>query len=116
MTTPRIAQITLDAVDPIPLARWWAERLGGQVTQENDGWFVVVTVPNSPALAFQKVEHPTPGKNRMHLDMLVDEIAGAVDEFVAAGATRVAEHSMGDFGWVILTDPQDNEFCLAAGH
>lgn len=115
MTTPRIAQITLDAVDPIPLATWWAERLGGRVTEENDGWFVIVAVGDGPALAFQKVDAPTPGKNRMHLDLVVDNDDG-VSEFVAAGATRVAEHSVGDIGWVILTDPQGNEFCLASGH
>src|SRR5215204_1748517 len=60
--------ITFDTADPEKLAEWWAKALGGQVNPVAPPFFVVVSVPEGPGLAFQQVEDPTPGKNRIHLD------------------------------------------------
>lgn len=114
--TISMGMVTADTLDALALGRWWAEVTGGTVLEENDGWFVVVGIGDGqPRLGFQKVDDPTPGKNRLHLDLVVsDDLDAEVSRFVAAGATVVGERSMGDFRWVTLADPDGNQLCLAA--
>jgi len=107
------AMITCDTDDAVALATWWAERTGGTVGETNEGWYAIVTVPDGPALAFQKVENPTPGKNRLHLDLLADDLDAEVATLREAGAGLVAERGDENFRWVTLTDPAGNEFCVA---
>lgn len=116
--TLTLGAVTIDTTDALGLARWWAERTGGTITAENDGWHVVVELPGGrPGLAFQRVEDPTPGKNRLHLDIVTDgDLDATVDEFVAAGASLVADRTMPGFRWVTLADPAGNQFCVAPPH
>ncbi|MEP9394176.1 VOC family protein [Gordonia sp. VNK1] len=116
--TLTVGMITVDSTDPIPLARWWAERIGGTVIAENDGFFVMVSGPaaGAPVLGFQQVDDPTPGKNRIHLDLTTTDIDAEVESLVAAGATRIADHELGDFAWVTLADPDGNQFCVSLAH
>lgn len=107
------AMITFDTTDALPLARWWAEHTGGEVVQENDGWFAVVVLPSGQRLAFQKVDDPTPGKNRIHVDFVADDLDQAVAALRAAGAGHVVDREMPDFRWVTLTDPDGNQFCVS---
>jgi len=112
MTTMTVGMITFDTTDATALATWWARHTGGTVHDDNDGWFVTVT-SDGPVLAFQKVPDPTPGKNRIHLDLTVEDRPAAAAALIADGATAVAEHSMGEFSWTVLADPDGNQFCLA---
>lgn len=118
LMTLTLGMITVDTTDPIPLARWWSERIGGTVIAENDGFFVMVSgvAPGAPVLGFQKVDDPTPGKNRIHLDLTTTDVDAEVDSLVGAGATRIAEHAIGDFAWVTLADPDGNQFCVSPAH
>ena len=93
------AMITCDTTDALALATWWAEQTGGTITEENDGWYVIVSVPDSPTLAFQKVEDPTPGKNKVHLDLTSTDVDAEVDRLVAAGATLVERRGEEGFRW-----------------
>lgn len=106
--------ITVDTTDARALAQWWATATDGKITQENDGWFVVVELPTGPMLAFQKVDDPTPGKNRVHLDLTAGgDLDAEVAALVAAGATQVGDRTEGGFRWVTLADPDGNQFCVA---
>ena len=113
----RIDMVTVDSADPRPLALWWAQALDARVVDEHDGWFVEV-VPQAgaggPVLAFQKVDDPTPGKNRLHLDLGASDREAEVAALVAAGATPVGEHSAPGYRWSVLADPQGNQFCVGA--
>lgn len=118
---PQLGMITTDTTDALGLSQWWAEQLGGTITEQNDGYFCVVQVPSLPVpLAFQLVEEPTPGKNRMHLDLapLPDEGTReqVVSKFLAAGATLVDQQRMPGFAWDVLADPQGNVFCISDPH
>jgi hypothetical protein len=112
-----IASITFDSDDPEPLARWWADRFGAEIVQNHDGYFLIVAGGALPTqLAFQKVDDPTPGKNRIHLDVHTDDDLDAeVARWTDGGATIVGKRNAGDFRWVTLADPDGNEFCIAAG-
>ena len=112
--TLRLGMVTIDTTDAERLAGWWAARLGAAVTETNGGWYVVLSGGGLPALlSFQKVDDPTSGKNKLHLDLVTDDLEKAVDDLVGAGATVVGRRDEG-FPWVTLTDPDGNEFCVSA--
>ena len=115
--TLTLGMVTIDTSDAESLSQWWAEQTGAEIAQTNDGWFVVLKGGGLPALlAFQKVDDPTPGKNRVHLDLTAADLDGEVDRLVAAGATIVGRRGDENFRWVTLADPQGNQFCVAAQH
>ena len=112
--TLSLAMITLDTTDPTPLARWWAEQTGAEITADHDGWYVVVSGGALPAmLAFQKVDDPTPGKNKLHLDFAVTDAEAEADRLIGAGASLVERRGDDAFRWITLADPQGNEFCIS---
>jgi len=111
--TLTLGMITVDTPDAERLGTWWAEQLGTAVAQNHDGWFVVVPAP--PVLmAFQKVEDPTPGKNKIHLDLSAADLDTEVDRLVAAGATLVGRRGDASFAWATMADPDGNEFDVAS--
>ncbi|NLG56191.1 MAG: VOC family protein [Rhodococcus sp.] len=112
----KLEMITADSTDPGPLAQWWAEQTGGSSADVGEGEFFIVTIPGGPNLGFQKVEVPTPGKNRLHLDLSADDLESEVIRLVAAGATEVEHRGFPGFKWVTLIDPDGNEFCVAGSH
>jgi hypothetical protein len=77
-----------------------------------------------PRLFFQRVPEPKTAKNRVHLDLAVSggretpiedrrrRVADAVERAVAAGATRIKAYDEAGQHWVVLQDPEGNEFCL----
>jgi predicted enzyme related to lactoylglutathione lyase len=113
MTTLSVGMITFDTTDAVALATWWARHVGGAARDEADGWFVTVERPDGPTLAFQKVADPTPGKNRVHLDLHAQDREAAVRALLADGATLVAQQEMPGFRWTVVADPDGNQFCVA---
>jgi predicted enzyme related to lactoylglutathione lyase len=112
--TLTLGMVTIDTSDADSLARWWAEQTGAEISQTNEGWFVILKGGGLPVLlAFQKVDDPTPGKNRVHLDLTAPDLAAEVDRLVSAGATLVGRRGDESFRWVTLADPQGNLFCVA---
>ena len=65
-------------------------------------------------LAFQKVDDPTPGKNKVHLDLTSVDVDAEVDRLVAAGATLVERRGEEGFRWVTMSDPHGNLFDVAS--
>jgi predicted enzyme related to lactoylglutathione lyase len=112
--TTTLAMITFDALEPEPLAQWWAERFGAEVGDTNGGFFVMVSGGRLPlTLGFQKVPDPTPGKNKVHLDLRAEDLDAEVSALVAAGATVVGPQEFDGFRWVTLADPDGNQFCVS---
>ena len=113
-----IAMVTFDTVDPDRLAAWWAAAAGGEAHAVMPGEFVQVILPDGPRLGFQRIDAPTPGKNRVHVDFSVAaDLDAEVQRLVSLGATETARHAIAaDFRWAVLADPDGNAFCVAAGH
>ena len=106
--------VTFDCTDPDALAPWWARAIGGELTPVAPGEFVIVAQAEGPRLGFQRVDDPTPGKNKVHVDFVVDDVDGEVARLVAAGAVETGREDLGEIGrWVVLTDPEGNAFCVA---
>jgi catechol 2,3-dioxygenase-like lactoylglutathione lyase family enzyme len=110
----RLYEVVVDCADPAPVARWWAEVLGGRLDHEDDvAWWWVEEVPGMPfgGLVFVPVEEPKTVKNRIHWDVQTDDL----DALVAHGA-RVLRPRDADISWTVMADPDGNEFCaFAAG-
>ena len=112
--TLNVEMVTFDCSDPLPLAQWWAQHFDGETQELIHGEFIAVVRQDGPRLGFQKVDDPTPGKNRVHLDFGAADVDAEVDRLTAAGATEVGRHGIGDsFRWVVLADPAGNAFCVA---
>jgi hypothetical protein len=110
-----VETITFDSLDPNRLATWWAGAVGSEVNAVMPGEFVLVALPSGPKLGFQRVDDPTPGKNRIHVDFSAADLESEVERLVSLGATETERHSFGDdFRWVVLADPDGNAFCVAA--
>jgi catechol 2,3-dioxygenase-like lactoylglutathione lyase family enzyme len=117
----RLACVVTDARDRHALAQWWSRALGWPVVDddEDDVYAVVEPPPGEPGLqlVFQSVppgERAGVRPNRVHLDLrsrTLQEQEDLVTTFEAAGARRV-DIGQGDVPWVVLADPEGNEFCV----
>ena len=113
--TLSLGMLTMDTTDARSLAQWWAEQTGSEIAHDFDGWFVAVRGGSLPVtLGFQKVEDPTAGKNKLHLDLTADDRDAEVDRLVSAGASLVGTFGDENFSWVTLADPDGNLFDVAA--
>ena len=113
----RISHVMIDALDPEALAPFWAELLGVEIAARVDeGRFVfLASTQGVPALGLQRVPEPKETKNRVHVDLEVDDIEEATRWVRGHGGSRVADHRLGDFHWRVMADPEGNEFCLVPG-
>ena len=127
----RLADLVLDCPHPASLARFWAEVLDGYavapyddaelerlrsigVLDPEDDPSVLVEGPG-PRLFCQRVPEAKSAKNRMHVDLVSDDLDGEIARLLALGATRLDHQPPpGGDGLVALADPAGNEFCIRA--
>ena len=105
-------QTIVDARDPGSLGRWWQDALGWVVVNEDPDEFEIRPAADRiPGLLFVRVPEPKFTKNRLHLDFRPDDRDAEVDRLLALGAVRV-DVGQGEQSWVVLADPEGNEFCV----
>ncbi|MDI6098211.1 VOC family protein [Actinoplanes sp. NEAU-A12] len=108
----RWEQIVVDAQDPGRLARWWAEALDYVIVNEApDEVEIRRTADELPGLLFGVGVDPKRVKNRLHIDLRPDDQEAEVERLVGMGA-RPVDIGQGDVPWVVLADPEGNEFCV----
>jgi predicted enzyme related to lactoylglutathione lyase len=107
-------ELTLDCTELDQAASFWQDALGYVVDGVIEGRYVSLS-GHGPALTLQRVEERKSVKNRMHLDLLVDEVEEEVRRLEALGASRLTPLARQEFGqtWFVLADPEGNEFCVA---
>ncbi|MGH9040981.1 MAG: VOC family protein [Acidimicrobiia bacterium] len=110
--------LVLDCTDPERLAEFWAaalgyRRLGGA------GQYVLLypSEPGEPKLLLQGVPEAKAVKNRMHLDIDTPDIEAEASRLQTLGATRVDAGTRSEHGttWILMADPEGNEFCVCDG-
>jgi hypothetical protein len=105
-------QTTVDARDPGSLGRWWQEALSWVVVNDDpDEYEIRPSADRLPGLLFVSVQEPKRTKNRWHLDLRPDDRDAEVERLVDLGAERV-DIGQGERSWVVLADPEGNEFCV----
>ena len=111
----KIEMVTFDCRDAYALADWWARQTDGRLEGGSEEDFVSVVLPGGFRLGFQRVPDPTPGKNKVHVDVQAASRELEVDRLLAEGALEVARHEYGGFAWVTLADPEGNLFDVSEG-
>src|SRR4051812_48216739 len=105
-------QLVVDAQDPVALGRWWIDALGWAVVNDDPEEFEIRPSPETlPGLLFVRVPDEKTIKNRLHVDFRPDDRDAEVERLVGLGATR-ADIGQGEQSWVVLADPEGNEFCV----
>jgi hypothetical protein len=111
----RISSVSIDAVEPRPLADFWAAVLQWDVVEDGDE-FISLASPagDLPTLDIIVVPEVKQMKNRLHLDLRADgpSFEAELDRLETLGARRVDVGQGQDVTWVVLADPEGNEFCL----
>jgi catechol 2,3-dioxygenase-like lactoylglutathione lyase family enzyme len=108
----RFTHIVVDAADPAAIARFWAELLGWPILLEEPD--EVYLEDPTMGIVFVPVSEPKTGKNRVHLDLVSTSLEDQADIIAHAerlGARRI-DIGQGDTKFVVLADPDGNEFCV----
>lgn len=121
----KFTELAIDCADPVGLARFWCSVLDYEV-RDGEAEVGVVTIgppaaregtdrpgPVPPVLTFARVPEGKSAKNRLHMDVSPSdrEQDDEVRRLIGLGARR-AEVGQGDASWVVLADPEGNEFCV----
>ncbi len=113
--TSQLAVIAIDAIKPRVVADFWCAVLGWEVVEEDDG-IISIKPPDgtSPAIDVIAVPEGKTVKNRLHFDLRADGVTTSeeLERLLALGARRTDVGQGPDVSWVVLGDPEGNEFCL----
>jgi hypothetical protein len=126
--TSRVTEINVDCADPAGLAGFWCAALGYSVLEATDGLvevgpergsdaFLLEAVrrePVAPSIFFALVPEGKTVKNRLHLDLSPVDCTQAeeVARLELLGARRTDVGQTGAESWVVMADPEGNEFCV----
>jgi predicted enzyme related to lactoylglutathione lyase len=104
--------LTVDSADPARLASFWAEMLGWTTHVEDEGEVWIAPPDGGADILFLPAALTKAGKNRLHLDLRPDDRDAEVARALALGASPVDIGQTGEETWVVLSDPEGNEFCI----
>jgi predicted enzyme related to lactoylglutathione lyase len=114
--TSVVHRITVDCTDAYELAGFWSEVTGHPRSEEDfpGDPETLLMLPEGPEILFIQVPEGKAGKNRLHLDLQPDiRRDEEVERLLGLGAALVDDQRRPDgTGWVVLADPEGNEFCV----
>jgi hypothetical protein len=117
----RLTQLVFDAADPGAVARFWSSALDWPITFESSDEVEISPPPDDESrqgqlpLVFVPVSDPKVEKNRIHLDLSSrseEHQAGTVAQLEGLGARRINVGQPDAVSWVVMADPEGNEFCV----
>ncbi|HEV7650337.1 MAG TPA: VOC family protein [Actinophytocola sp.] len=114
--TSRVFCLAIDCRDTAVLTDFWCATLGYEVvrrwTDSRGTEYVELGSGDEPIVLLQPVHEPKSGKNRLHLDIAARSGTrdSEVERLVGLGATVVSAEP--DYHWVVMADPEGNEFCV----
>ena len=111
----RFSTLAVDCTDARLLADFWCAALGWRVLEADDGGIAIGAPDGSgPTIDLLPVPGRRSGKNRLHLDLRADGTTQAeeVQRLLGLGATHADVGQGPDVSWVVLADPEGNEFCV----
>jgi predicted enzyme related to lactoylglutathione lyase len=114
----RIHSLCIDSHDPSRIASFWESALGWRRTYEVDDEVVLEPPAGSPEdgvvpdLLFGRAPDDKTVKNRLHLDLRPDDQEAEVQRLIGLGARHVSVGQTPEDSWIVLADPDGNEFCV----
>jgi predicted enzyme related to lactoylglutathione lyase len=110
----RFMAVTIDAVDARALASFWTALLDTEIEADlGDGQYIFLAGRGGLELCLQRVPEPKASKNRVHLDLAVDDLEVATAHVIELGGTWDGEQRTFERDtWRTMADPQGNEFDL----
>jgi predicted enzyme related to lactoylglutathione lyase len=117
----KLGWILTDCHDPERLAAFWGAVLGVEIEDrfEDPPQYVNLApaTPDGPRVCFQRVPEAKVVKNRVHLDLAVQDVDEAALRIEELGGRRLPhdDYHEGTYSWRLMADPEENEFCLIYG-
>ena len=110
-----VGSTVLNVTDLNRATAFWTAALG-YVVRDGDSTFVVLTDPRRrwSNVSLQRTDAPKTGRNRLHLDLYADDQRAEVTRLESLGATRVPWEYPPDADFIVMADPDGNEFCVIA--
>jgi catechol 2,3-dioxygenase-like lactoylglutathione lyase family enzyme len=103
----------VDSKDPASLARFWVQALNFRIVYEVPNEVVVARDDDTyPALTFVPVPEAKTIKSRLHIDLAPDYRDAEVARLIELAAHRLDVGQGPAVSWVVLADPEGNEFCV----
>jgi len=114
------AYIIVDSQDPDRIVPFWCALLGVEVRHYRGGGQIVAlepspSLPGAMMLVFQRVPEAKTGKNRVHVDMFVNDLEEGTARVQELGGRWIEPGTTVDHGgshWRVMADPEGNEFCI----
>jgi catechol 2,3-dioxygenase-like lactoylglutathione lyase family enzyme len=108
-----VGSTVLNVVDLHRATAFWTAALG-YVVRNASPTFVVLTDPRRrwSNVSLQQSDAPKSGRNRLHLDLYARDQLAEVARLESLGATRLPWEYSPDADYVVLADPDGNEFCV----
>jgi predicted enzyme related to lactoylglutathione lyase len=95
------------------MTAFWQAITGYDVDAKDDASVRLIDPSGAgPALYLQKVPELRTTKNRLHLDLAAADLEAAAAEAQALGARRLRTFTEPGDAWIVLVDPEGNEFCV----
>jgi predicted enzyme related to lactoylglutathione lyase len=111
----RIGCVGVDTNDLAAASSFWQEMTGYQVSSSGaDHIYLADPAKAGPSLYVQLVPEPPAGKNRLHIDLFSDDMEGDAARAQSLGATEVQRLPGDGGGWIVLADPDGNQFCIVS--
>lgn len=105
--------VVIDCADMAAQARFWAAVLDHRIVYEDEEEVDVAPDEHTfPNLVFVQVPEGKTVKNRLHIDLNPDDQEAEVERLIGLGARRVDVGQGPDVTWVVMADPEGNEFCV----
>ena len=110
----RIGSVVINCADLERMTRFWVAALGLEPGPAADGGTFRVLRGPGVNLSLQRAGTPVTARDQMHLDLYTDDQPGEVRRLTGLGAGYVRHNADPDDDYVVLTDPEGNEFCVCA--
>jgi hypothetical protein len=113
----RISEICFNCANPEAMAEFWSAAIGYREVARDESGISIGGAPNAPVILMVRVDDvgkgAKVGHNRLHLDLSPTgrDQADEVARLEALGARRI-DIGQGSPSWIVMADPEDNEFCV----
>jgi predicted enzyme related to lactoylglutathione lyase len=110
----RVGDVAIDCNDVAGMTAFWCGVTGYAVQSSDDTHgYLVDPAGRGPDLFLQLVPEPRVGKNRLHLDLVTDDLDAATERVLATGGNKLRDSSDGPWLSAVFTDPEGNQFCVS---